>query len=114
MPHHLLNSSDIEAFQRNGVVLVKGLFADYVDELRVGIARNMEDPGPYAAENLKAGENGRFFDDYCNWQRIPEFEAVVRKSPAAAVAADLMSSNRVQMFHEHILIKEPGTSKPTP
>ncbi len=54
MPHHLLNSSDIEAFQRNGVVLVKGLFADYVDELRAGIARNMKDPGPYAAENLKA------------------------------------------------------------
>ena len=114
MPHHLLNSSDIEAFQRNGVVLVKGLFADYVDELRAGIARNMKDPGPYAAENLKASENGRFFDDYCNWQRIPEFEAVIRKSPAAPVAADLMSSNRVQMFHEHILIKEPGTSKPTP
>ena len=61
MPHHLLNSSDIEAFERNGVVLVKGLFADYVDELRAGIARNMKDPGPYAAENLKASENGRFF-----------------------------------------------------
>jgi ectoine hydroxylase-related dioxygenase (phytanoyl-CoA dioxygenase family) len=114
MPHPLVTRSDIETFQRDGVVLVKGLFADYVDELRTGIARNMENPGPYAAENLKAGENGRFFDDYCNWQRIPEFETVVRKSPAATVAADLMSSKRVQIFHDHILIKEPGTSKPTP
>ncbi len=114
MPHPLVTRSDIETFQRDGVVLVKGLFADYVDELRAGIARNMENPGPYAAENLKAGENGRFFDDYCNWQRIPEFETVVRKSPAATVAADLMSSKRVQIFHDHILIKEPGTSKPTP
>ena len=104
MPHPLVTRSDINAFQRDGVVLVKGLFADYVDELRAGIASNMENPGPYAAENLKAGESGRFFDDYCNWQRIPEFETVVRQSPAAAVAADLMSSSRVQMFHDHILI----------
>ena len=114
MPHPLVTRSDINTFQRDGVVLVKGLFADYVDELRAGISSNMENPGPYAAENLKASENGRFFDDYCNWQRIQEFETVVRQSPAAAVAADLMSSSRVQMFHDHILIKEPGTSKPTP
>ncbi|WP_420550849.1 hypothetical protein [Litorivicinus lipolyticus] len=31
---------------------------------------NLTQPGPYAAENLNAGEAGRFFDDYCNWQRI--------------------------------------------
>ena len=36
----------------------------------------MREPGPYASENLKPGEGGRFFDDYCNWQRIPEFVEV--------------------------------------
>ncbi|HQY95321.1 MAG TPA: hypothetical protein PLS79_27155, partial [Caldilinea sp.] len=43
-----------------------------------------------------AGEGGRFFDDYCNWTRIPEFESAIRKSPAAEVAADLMQSTQVQ------------------
>ena len=74
----------------------------------------MAEPGPYAAENLKEGESGRFFDDYCNWTRIPEFEDVIRNSPAAAVAADLMNSDAVQVFHDHVLVKEPGTSKQTP
>ncbi|MBT8410960.1 MAG: phytanoyl-CoA dioxygenase family protein, partial [Octadecabacter sp.] len=86
----------------------------HVDTLRAGIARNMADPGPYAAENLHSHEKGRFFDDYCNWQRIPEFEQVIRHSPAAEVAADLMGSATVQLFHDHVLVKEPGTSKPTP
>ena len=95
-------------------MLIKGLFADHVESLRAGVARNMADPGPHAAENLKPGEGGRFFDDYCNWQRIPEFEAVIRSSPAAEVAADLMGATRVQLFHDHVLVKEPGTSKPTP
>ena len=53
MPHPLLTQSDIDAFQRDGVILVKGLFADHVETLRAGIARNMDAPGPYAAENLK-------------------------------------------------------------
>ncbi|MGB0853606.1 MAG: phytanoyl-CoA dioxygenase family protein [Pikeienuella sp.] len=114
MTHTLITQDHIDAFQRDGVVFIKGLFADHVDTIRAGIERNMAEPGPYAAENLKEGEGGRFFDDYCNWTRIPEFEEVIRTSPAAAVAADLMNSQRVQMFHDHVLVKEPGTSKPTP
>lgn len=114
MTHPLVTQEHIDTYQRDGVVLIKGLFADYVETIREGIERNMNEPGPYAAENLNEGEGGRFFDDYCNWTRIPEFEAVIRNSPAKEVAADLMQSDGVQVFHDHILVKEPGTSKPTP
>lgn len=114
MPHPLLSQSDIDNFQTDGVVLIKGLFADHVEDIRDGIAQNMADPGPYAAENLKDGERGRFFDDYCNWQRIEPLKRVIETSPAAEVAADLMQSQTAQLFHDHILVKEPGTSKATP
>lgn len=114
MPHALITQADIDAFQTDGVVLIKGLFADHIDDIRDGIAQNMADPGPYAAENLKDGEQGRFFDDYCNWQRIDALKRVIETSAAAEVAADLMQSQTVQMFHDHILVKEPGTSKATP
>jgi len=114
VPLPLVSPAHIAAFQTDGVVLIKGLFAAHVDDIRQGIDKNMNQPGDYAAENLKAGEGGRFFDDYCNWRRIPEFEHVVRNSPVAKVAGELMQSKSVQMFHEHVLVKEPGTSKPTP
>jgi ectoine hydroxylase-related dioxygenase (phytanoyl-CoA dioxygenase family) len=114
MIHHLITQTHIADYQRNGAVLIKGLFADHVETLRAGIARNMAEPGPYAAENLKPGEAGRFFDDYCNWTRIPEFERVIKESAAGEVAADLMSSSSVQLFHDHVLVKEPGTTKATP
>ena len=114
MTHPLGTQDMINAFQRDGVVLVKGLFAEHVEALRAGVERNMSEPGTYAAENLKEGEVGRFFDDYCNWQRIPEFAEVVKNSPATEVAADLMQSSVVQMFHDPVLVKEPGTSKATP
>ncbi|MFS8184057.1 phytanoyl-CoA dioxygenase family protein [Pseudovibrio denitrificans] len=114
MPSSLITQEHIDTYQREGVVLIKGLFKDHIDLIRAGIERNMTEPGEYAAENLKEGEGGRFFDDYCNWQRIPEFVEVVNNSPAAEVAADLMQSQTVQMFHDHVLVKEPGTSKATP
>lgn len=114
MTHPLLSEQDIDAFQKDGVVLVRGLFADHVQTLRAGIERNMENPGPYASNNEKSGQTGRFFDDYCNWQSIPEFEDVIRNSAAAQVASDLMKSNTVQVFHDHVLVKEPGTSMATP
>ncbi len=114
MTHPLVDADQVAAFRRDGVVLIRGLFRDQVGLLRDGVARNMAEPGPYAAENLKPGETGRFFDDYCNWTRIPEFAEAIRGSAAAEVAADLMGSDRVQLFHDHVLVKEPGTSKPTP
>ncbi len=110
----LVTDQMVDAYQRDGAVLIKGLWADWVPDLRAGIDRNMAQPGPYGAENLKPGEGGRFFDDYCNWPRIPEFERVIRRSQVAQVAARLMGSDYVQLFHDHVLVKEPGTTKPTP
>lgn len=109
-----LEAETVAAYQADGAVLIKGIVREWVDVIRAGIGRNMASPGPHAAENLRDGESGRFFDDYCNWTRIPEFEDVIRHSGLAAVAADLMGSQVVQLFHDHVLVKEPGTSKATP
>ena len=100
-----VTQADIDSFQTDGVAIIRGLFADHLDTLRAGIARNMSEPGPYAAENLQSGEAGRFFDDYCNWMRIPAFEKVIRQSDAATVAAQLMGSRSAQFFHDHVLVK---------
>lgn len=109
-----LSQTVIQDYADNGAVMIKGLFAGQIEALRAGIARNMAEPGPYAAENLTEGEQGRFFDDYCNWQRIDEFREAINGSAVAEVAAQLMRSRTVQLFHDHVLVKEPGTSKPTP
>ncbi len=114
MTHPLITQEHIDQYQRDGVTLVRGLFRDQLELLRAGVEANMHAPGPYASNNEKPGQTGRFFDDYCNWTRIPEFEEAIRTSPVAEVAADLMQSDRVQMFHDHVLVKEPGTSMATP
>ena len=114
MPNSFLSEEHIKSFQDDGVVLIKGLFADYVELIKMGIDYNIQNPGRYAAENIKDGEGGRFFDDYCNWNRISQFQEVIKNSKVAEVAAGLMRSKTVQVFHDHVFVKESGTSKPTP
>ena len=50
----------IEFFQQDGAVLIPGLMQGYVTELREGVAKNMQSPGPYASDNFKQGHTGLF------------------------------------------------------
>ena len=109
-----ITKDDIEHFQTHGVVCIRGLFEDWVDVIAAGIQRNMENPGPYAKDVVTAADSGSFFDDYCNWQRIPEFQDIIENSFAAEAAAAILESETAQLFHDHVLVKEPGTSKVTP
>lgn len=108
----MISSKQIADFQRDGVVKVEGLLTDWVDLMAAGVARNLANPGEYASENDVA--EGRFFDDYCNWTRIPEFEEIIRQSPAAELAATIMQSDTAQIYHDHVLVKDAGTPTPTP
>ncbi|WP_219928733.1 phytanoyl-CoA dioxygenase family protein [Aliiroseovarius pelagivivens] len=112
MEEQMITKQHIEDFQRDGVVVIRGAFTDWIDTMIAGVDRNMADPSQYASEN--AVTEGRFFDDYVNWTRIPEYERIVRESPAAQIAAEVMQSETAQFFHDHVLVKEPGTPKPTP
>ena len=52
--HPAVSPQMIENYQRDGVVLIKGLFKDQVDLLRQGVDKNMERPGPYAAASASS------------------------------------------------------------
>ena len=110
----MLSQATIDSFQNDGIAFIPGLFKAHLDSLRMGVQKNIEEPGPYAAENLNEDEIGRFFDDYCNWQRINEFRNAAFDKNIAKAAALLMQSTTVQLFHDHVLVKAAGTLKPTP
>ena len=108
----MIKPEHISDFKENGVTMISGALTDWVDIIRSGIEYNLKNPGTYASENSTS--EGRFFDDYCNWTKIPEFEKLIRESPAAKIAAEIMQSKTAQFFHDHVLVKEPGTPKETP
>ncbi len=105
----------VTAYREDGAVVVRGLFSpDEVDLVTAGIERNLAEPGPLAGVASAATDTGRFVEDFCNWSRIPEYEEFIRTSPAALVAGALTGSDRVRLYHDHLLVKEPGTRQRTP
>lgn len=105
----------IADFRRDGAVCVRGAFsAGEVALVSAGIERNLADPSPRGIVASRADDAGRFFEDFCNWSRIPEYEQVIRTSAAAGIAGALLGSQRIRLYHDHLLVKEPGTAQPTP
>jgi ectoine hydroxylase-related dioxygenase (phytanoyl-CoA dioxygenase family) len=98
------------AYAKSGAICVKGAFSNNVEELRAGVDSVLREPGPFASEH---STSGRFFEDYCNWERIKQFRSFVLHSNAGDMAAALLSSP-VQFFHDHVVVKSAGTSEPTP
>lgn len=105
----------VEAYERDGVVCVQGAFESrWLEVLGTGVERNLAEPGAFAKRYTPPGGPGLFFGDYCNWRRIPEYREFLLHSPAAEIAGRLMRSGKVNLFHEHVLVKEPGTLELTP
>ncbi|MFM7253904.1 MAG: phytanoyl-CoA dioxygenase family protein [Ilumatobacteraceae bacterium] len=101
-------------FWRDGAVCVRGAFSDAEISLaRAAIDENLASLSPLA-KRASGSDDGAFVEDFCNWQRLPAMEQFIRRSPAAQIAGELMGARRVRLYHDHVLVKEPGTRQRTP
>ena len=114
----VIDADVIDKFHRTGAVCLRGLFShDWLEKLIAGVEKNFAatgPPGQYQRVYTPPGKPGGFYDDYCNWRRIDEYRDFVLHSPAAEIAARLMRSKTARIYHEHVLVKEPGTAEATP
>lgn len=80
------------------MVCLRGVFGEWVERLKKGIATNHASPSEFS-EWLKSEDSQTFyFNDYFNWRKIPEFEEFVLASPAAEIAGKLMESEVTTTF----------------
>jgi ectoine hydroxylase-related dioxygenase (phytanoyl-CoA dioxygenase family) len=107
--------SDIDAFQRDGAVCLRQvLSAEDIALLRRGIDANLACPSPRAKVASQPDDPGRFVEDFCSWQENAHYHRFIFESPLAPIAAALMQSRSVRLYHDHMLTKEPGTRQRTP
>ena len=101
-------------YEQQGAVVVRQVLSDEeVSMVTAAIEANLNDLSP-RAKRASADDDGSFIEDFCSWQRVPEVEQVVRLPVLSQLAAELMGSQQVRFFHDHMLVKEPGTSQRTP
>lgn len=109
----IVTEEQIGAYEEVGAVPLHGVFdTDWLELLRAGTELALAAPSEFNVEYAKP-EEGRFFSDHNMWQRHDEFRRFIFDSPAAEIAAQLMGARRVNVFDDHLLVKEAGTDKPT-
>jgi ectoine hydroxylase-related dioxygenase (phytanoyl-CoA dioxygenase family) len=110
-----LQQADIDAYLQEGAVVLRGLLtAAEVKRLEVGIEHNLAHPSGLKIVASAADDPGCFVEDFCTWQSNPAYRELLFTSALPEVAAALMQSATARLYHDHLLVKEPGTRQPTP
>ena len=111
----IVTPEQVRQFHDDGVTVLRAaVSADELAALADAVDANMAAPSEWASDYTPADRAGRFFGDYVSWQRFPAYRHVAFESELPRAASALMQSHTVRFFHEHILVKEPGTTEVTP
>ncbi len=101
-------------FWRDGAVCVRGAFSpEQVALAAEAVDANLADLSSLA-KRASGADDGAFVEDFCSWQRVPSLERFIRTSGAGRIAGELMGAHTVRLYHDHVLVKEPGTRQRTP
>jgi ectoine hydroxylase-related dioxygenase (phytanoyl-CoA dioxygenase family) len=111
----LVSKTDIRTYESDGFVALRNVLPPHTLEmLQQGVDKNLASPSAWANDYSPQDSSGRFFDDYVSWQRISEFADAALRTVLPQIAGELMGTSSPRFFHEHVLVKEPGTATPTP
>ena len=115
MKVHPLDQAAADAYQFNGAVVLRGVLNPAeVNRLEEGIGHNLGQLSPLALVASEPDDPGRFIEDFCTWQTNPAYQDILQNSALPHIAAQLMQSETVRLYHDHLLVKEAGTRQPTP
>ena len=89
-----VSGTEIEAFQADGAVVLRGLLEPaQIELLRAGIEENLAHPSPRAKVASSPDDPGWFIEDFCCWQDNASYRCVIFESALGRAGAALMRSH---------------------
>ena len=114
-PAELITDELIDEFHANGAVCVPNeISPDWIDQLRTGMAKNLDAPGPRARLWDRDAEGNTSRYDSQMWQNIPEYRRFITESPMAEIAGRILRSSTINFFFDAIFVRSPGNRFRTP
>lgn len=110
-----LTDIHIESYKMDGAICIRQILApNEIEFLRDGIELNLRSPSHRVKIASKENDPGLFIEDFCTWQFNPFYKRFIFTSPVSIIAGELMGSKKIRLYHDHLLVKEPGTRQFTP
>lgn len=95
------------------VCIRQALDAAFVARMQQAIDRMLALPSAFGEAYGGDAGGSSFRGDKFMWRRDPDFRDLALASPIPGIAAAVMGSSRVNLFYDHLLVKEPGSEVPT-
>ena len=109
----LVSNKDISAFHDDGAVRLRGILSqDWLDLLAVGFDQAVASPGKFSKSYGPDGAP-RYYTDHRLFNRFEPFRKFLFDGLLGQVAAEILGASRIDLYDEHLLIKEPGAPAPT-
>jgi ectoine hydroxylase-related dioxygenase (phytanoyl-CoA dioxygenase family) len=134
VPTRRVSDDEIEAFWRDGAVCLRGVISpEWIERMRAAVERALVDEvtttdlSALGADLAQVGASvlndpivaaagaprGQFRAGTDHWKRDPDFAAFAQHSPLPHLVAQLLRSERVNLYEDSVLAKEPGTVERT-
>ena len=109
----LVTENEIRTFHEDGAVRIRNVIEpSWLARLETAFEQAISSPGPYAKNYSPVGEP-RYFTDHRLFNRFDTFCEFVHEGPLARVSAEILGASHIDLYDEHLLIKEPGSPTPT-
>ena len=121
-PLRPVTDDEVDAFARDGVVHLPAILpTDWLDLLVDPVEATIADPAvttdmtalrtAVTGVSPDSAGTGRFLSGVDHWLHDPVFAAFATASPLPAIAAALMDADRIHLYEDSVLVKEPGTAE---
>ena len=128
-PLREISSGDVEAYERDGAVCLRGLFdRDWVERMHAACSEAIANykgtfeessqrpnglPRVRGKDHTTSGAPLRFVTLLYMWRTYPDFRDFALHSPAAEIAGTLMRSSPVRFFYDQLFAKGVGVQDRT-
>src|SRR5687767_13168943 len=110
-----LDPNIIEQFWKDGAICLRHAFdSTWIERLRQAVDQDIAHHGPLSKNRTSSASPGLFFVDFQLWQRFDACLDFVWNSAASQLIAQVLKTEKVYYYHDHLLVKEPGATDPTP
>lgn len=94
---------DVEAYERDGVVALRNVIsAEWIARMQAAVDRVIASP------TAIGGTYGAFSHDMFLWRHDDDFRSFAMDSVLPSIARALMRTDRLNLFFDQLLVKEPG------
>ena len=110
-----ISEEQIAEFDSKGVVFLENYFSEkWIKKLKIGIEKNILNPGKEKRVWSKESEGQYTFYGSDNWRNILEYREFIEQSSMKNIAAALLSTKKVNFFFDAIFVRSEGVKFSTP